>query len=275
MIKAHDNDPPTDEDLVAYLDGELTSDAHARMARRLAADHDLQRRLILLSGGRRPFRDAFAPLLEQAPRARLEAMLASLPGPAASSEAVRPPRGWGNTPKAMAAGLLLFTAGLGAGWLAPTLNPLLGEQTSDEGASDDNWRQAVAEYLTLYTAETLATIPDTPTVREQELAAVGGRMGLALSPQKISLPNLSLKRAQFLEYDNKPLGQLVYLDPGNGPVALCITADATPGTGYRTEQRQGFNIVYWSRGRYNFMLIGHTPASRLQEYASALSDRLT
>ncbi|MCB8822508.1 anti-sigma factor family protein [Microvirga rosea] len=274
MTNAHDNDLPTDEELVAYLDGELTSDTYGRMVRYLAIDHDLQRRLILLSGGQRPFREAFALLLEQAPQANLKATLASLPGPVGSSEVVRSPRGWGNTAKAMVAGLLLFMAGLGAGWLAPALNQRLWEQASDEGASADNWRQAVAEYLTLFTAETLAVIPDIPAAQEQELAAVGNRVGLKLSPQMISLPNLSFKRAQFLEYDNKPLGQLVYLEPGNGPVALCITADVTSGTDYQTEQRQGFNIVYWSRGRYNFMLIGHMPASRLQEYAGVLSYRL-
>lgn len=275
MTNARDNDRPTDEDLVAYLDGELTSDARTQMVRRLASDHDLQRRLVLLSGGHRPFREAFAPLLDQAPQARLEAMLASLPGPQVSPEAVRPHRGWNSIAKAIAASLLLFLAGLGAGWLAPPRNPLLGEPASEESLLDENWRQAVAEYLTLYTAETLATIPDAPTVREQELGAVGARMGLALSPQNIALANIFFKRAQLLEYDGKPLGQLIYLDPENGPMALCIIVDGKPSTGHRVEQREGLNIVYWSRGRYSFMLIGQAPSSRLQEYASALSDRLT
>ncbi len=275
MTKARDKDLPTDEDLVAYLDGELTSDARARMARRLADDHDLQRRLVLLSGGYRPFREAFAPLLDQAPQARLEAMLVSLPEPTGSSEAVRLPHGWGRTARAMAAGLLLFLAGLGSGWLATTLTPMLREQTAGESASDDNWRQAVAEYLTLYTVETLATIPDIATVREQELAAVGGRMGIALSPQKIALANMFFKRAQLLEYDDKPLGQIIYLDPENGPMALCIIADGTSNAGHQMEQREGLNIVYWSQGRYSFMLIGKAPVPRLQEHASALLDRFT
>jgi hypothetical protein len=141
-------------------------------------------------------------------------------------------------------------------------------------SEDEEWRQAVAEYLTLYTAETLASIPDNAAAREQEIAAVGTKMGVALSLDRISVPDLLFKRAQLLEYDHKPLGQLAYLDPASGPVALCLIMDDVPDASPRTEQRQGFNIVYWSRGRRSFMLIGRMPVERLQKLAGDLSGRL-
>ncbi len=277
MSDAHSNDRLTDEELVAYLDGELTPDARRRIAQRIAADHDLQRRLILLSGGNRPFRDAFEPLLEQAPQARLEAMLANLPAArTAEAENTRPTGRWRFGTRAAAASLFLFLVGFGAGWLAPALRQFVRDQIVTETASDeDDWRQAVAEYLSLYTSETLAAIPDDAAMREQEIAAVGAKMGIGLTPQRVALPGLTFKRAQLLEYDRKPLGQIAYLDPDSGPLALCITMNDDPNTGLQIEQRQGFNVVYWSRGRHSFMVIGRVPTPRLQQLASDLSDRLT
>jgi anti-sigma factor RsiW len=273
MSNAYDHDP-TDEELVAYLDGELEPAARVRLAQRIAADHELQRRLIVLSSGNRPFRQAFDFVLDAAPRERLDAMLAGLPLPQSPAAEGRPPsRSWSIGLRAVAASLLLFLAGLGTGWLLPTVAPhLVGQPASV--SENEEWRQAIAEYLILYTAETLASIPDNAAVREQEIAAVGAKIGMALSPERISLPGLSFKRAQLLEYDRRPLGQLAYLDPASGPVALCLIMDDSPDASPRTEQRQGFNIVYWSRGRRSFMLLGRMPIVRLQTLASDLSDRL-
>jgi anti-sigma factor RsiW len=281
MTDKPDNRNLDDPVLVAYLDGELAPEARARIAHRLASDHDLQQRLILLSRGGRPFREAFEPLLDQAPRARLEAMLAGLPGRnLPSAPAIRPVRRWSGL-KALAASVALFLAGLGVGWFIPMLSPSVREQAAlenaaiERGSPDDEWRQAVSEYLSLYTTETLASIPDNAAVREQELSSIGAKTGLVLSPQKIALPELSFKRAQLLQYDGRRLGQIAYLDPESGPVALCFIASSGPDSKPQVEQRQGSNVVYWSRGGYSFMLIGPTPSSRLQRFASELFLRLT
>jgi anti-sigma factor RsiW len=274
MSDAHDHNPP-DEELVAYLDGELEPDAQARLARRIAADHELQRRLILLSGGNRPFREAFDHISEAAPGERLEAMLDSLSVPQLPAAASpRPVQRWRAGLRTVVASLLLFLAGSGAGWFMSTLGQYLRDQPLAESSLEDEWRQAVAQYLTLYTTETLASIPEDAAMREQEIAAVSAKLGIALTPQRISLPDLSFKRAQLLEYDRKPLGQLTYLDPASGPLALCIIMNDGSNPGQQTEGRLGFNIVYWSRGRHSFMLIGRVPSARLQGLASDLSDRL-
>jgi anti-sigma factor RsiW len=276
MTEARYMDRPDDAELVAYLDGELPPHERARIASKIAVDQDLQRRLILLSGGNRPFREAFATLLEQAPKAKLEAMLSGLPASkAASTHRSTAPR-WRVALGAVAAGLLLFFAGLGADRLFPNLSANLGEMIPSERGSpnDDDWRQAVAEYLTLYTSETLASIPDDAGLREHELSTLSAKMGLALSSQRIALPNLSFKRAQLFDYEGKPLGQIAYLDRKDGPIALCIVADGAEAPP-KTEQRQGFNIVHWSRNGHGFMLIGKTPLPRLREFADDLSRRLT
>lgn len=277
MIDPNDPGHVSDEQLVAYLDGELSLQEHARLAQTIAVTPELQRRLLLLSGGNRPFRQAFEPLLGQAPAAKLEAMLSHL-------RAVPAPRAgrvpWWRTAGAVAAAIMLFATGLAADRLLPTLtfslrDLIFFENPEDQARDDDDWRQAVAEYLTLYSSDTLASIPDDDNLRERELEILRTRLALNLSPQRVALPGLLFKRAQLFEYEGKSLGQVAYLDPAYGPVALCMIAGSGSDAPPRVEQRQGFNVVYWTQAGHDFMLIGRTPDPRLQDFAKDLSGRLS
>jgi anti-sigma factor RsiW len=261
MTRADGSAPP-DADLTAYLDGEMAGEAHEGLAARLARDAELRDRLALLARGGRPFRQAFDVLLDQAPTERLDAILASLP------EARPAPARWtwgGRASRiaAAAAGILLFLAGIVADRFAP-----FGREEME------NWRQAVAEYLTLYSADTLTAVPDDPSYRAAELASVGQRLGLDLSPERIALPGLALKRTQLYRLEGVPLAQISYLDPESGPVAFCILQAPKAGREFEIEQREGQTIIYWSRGDRTFMLVGMMAATRLRALAETLASRL-
>src|SRR5207248_10153719 len=58
----------------------------------------------------------------------------------------------------------------------PRLLPEIQHATETERISG-GWRAVVAEYLTLYTTDTLANIPDDAAVRARELEAVGNKLG--------------------------------------------------------------------------------------------------
>ena len=49
------------------------------------------------------------------------------------------------------------------------------------------------------------------------------RLGAPLDAARLQLDGLSLRRAELLQYDGAPLGQIGYLD-GDAPVAFCVTA---------------------------------------------------
>jgi anti-sigma factor RsiW len=263
---------PTDEDLVAYLDGELSPSERASLERLLAANSEARERLALLQGGGRSVRDALDSMLTQAPRAQLDAMLSGLPGLRAGLSPGA--RRWAYV-AAAAAAMAVFLAGIAADRLSPLAQRVAHPPGAEETEGANQWRQVVAEYLTLYTAESVATMPDTPDMREKELASLGDKLGLPLSPDRVALPDLAFRRAQLFEYDGTPLGQIAYLDPQNGPVALCIFAAGEADAAPRTEQREGLNIAYWSRNGRAFMLIGRVGLSRLQELAGILSARLS
>jgi len=80
---------PSDEQLTAFLDGELPQQEMARIEALANEDEEVAARIEFLANGSMPFREAFAPLLDEAPKDRLEAMLAAIPAPAAAAKTER------------------------------------------------------------------------------------------------------------------------------------------------------------------------------------------
>jgi anti-sigma factor RsiW len=268
---------PTDDELVAYLDGELSAERRASIDSWINNDRELQVRLLGWVRGQRLYREAFELLLAKAPQKRLAQMLAALPQYRANTtgEKKRPfsiagQSVWRPRVIGLAAGLLSFLAGVAADRFLPDLLEAVGFNFEQE--SDEDWRQTVAESISLYTPETIAFAPNEPSLIERELAAVGSKLHLPLTLDRVSLPDLALKRSQLLDYDEKPLGQIIYL--GQQIVALCVYANGQPDTLQRTEQRAGMNIVYWSTGGHAFMLVGRVPVPELQRFANQIFHQL-
>ena len=267
MMRVGDTEMPSDADLVAYLDGELDRSARARIEAAVGADIALKERLDRLAAGGRGLADAFDLLLGSAPAARLEAGLARA---VAAERAAH--SGWRRGIMAVAAALVLFVVGAATGHFLPNVRDLAGG--SSEQASE-TWRVVVAEYLTLYTNETLADIPDDPALKAAELKRVGDRLGVALDADKVRLANLDLKRAQLFDLNGAPLAQIAYLSDRDGPVAFCIIKSGEPDAKPEFEARQGKNIVYWAKGGRGFMLIGKTPRATLEGLAGQLAERVS
>jgi anti-sigma factor RsiW len=262
-------DPITDELLVAYVDGELPSDERSRVNQALATDPAVKSRFERLAGTP-SLKEPFGLLLEAAPADRLAALLRDAEGkvapPAAAGarQAIRPRA-------AIAAAILLFLAGgaVGIGLQSAVLQ-VAGPATEEK----ENWRAAVADYLSLYTSDTLAAIPDDPEDRARELATAGAKLALPLDVGKVVLPDLALKRAQIFAFRDKPLVQVAYLSPTAGPVAFCIIENGQKDAAPAFEEREGKGVVFWGKGGRGFMVIGNLPRDRLELLAETLAARI-
>ncbi|MDF3935801.1 anti-sigma factor family protein [Pseudomonas citronellolis] len=252
----------SDETLVAFIDGELDAEQAREVEARIAADAELAQRLDSLCSGCRGLDEAFDALLAQAPVERLGASLAPATRPQASSQRSGVKRRW----LAFAAAACLVL-GMGADRLL--LGALGGHH--DEEAS---WRQRVADYMSLYTVQTLDHLSVEDSLRQAQLTSVGARLGLALPAADLQLDGASLRRAQILEYDGVPIAQLTYLDERYGPMALCITRGDGKPSALEQERREGMNLVYWKDAGHAYLLIGHQPPQDLQSMAAGLRERL-
>ena len=251
--------------LTAYLDGELDAGARGALEARLLAEPQLKMRLDHLGRGGRAFGPAYDLLLTAAPEARLAATLADLVAKHAHAGRNAGRSRW-RPLMALAAALVIFVAGGLAGYVLPLVTAT--------APVPPGWRQVVAEYQGLTTTETLAAIPDNSATISEELANIGGKLALDLSPDKLALPDVALKRAQLFNFRGKPLVQLAYLSPDSGPLALCIIANGRPDEGVAFEMREGFNIVFWTDHGHGYMLIGKAPRAALEAYAGDLAARV-
>ncbi|NNU67870.1 anti-sigma factor [Rhizobium sp. WYCCWR 11152] len=258
---------PSDEDLTAFIDGELTAEEAARIEAIVNEDESTAERLEFLARANLPFEQAFAPLLAEAPREKLEAMLAAMPasparsGPAPAFATRR--RFLGALAASLVAGIAIDRAVIGIS---------KGLSAKDENSE---WRAVVADYISLYTAETLAGPVPGREDQAAQLASLDEKLGLSLSPEAVSLPGIDFKRAQLLQYDGKTLAQIAYLDPETGPMALCIVKSDKGPKAPDLESRKGMNVVYWSNATHAFMLIGRIPVDRVQELAENARSRLS
>ncbi|MGO6682290.1 anti-sigma factor family protein [Rhizobium leguminosarum] len=259
---------PSDEDLTAFIDGELTAEEVARIEAIVKEDESTAERLEFLARASLPFEQAFAPLLAEAPREKLEAMLAAIPAQQSASSASTPAfasrrRFLGALAASLVAGIAIDRAVIGIS---------KGLSAKDENSE---WRAVVADYISLYTAETLAGPVPGREDQAAQLASLDEKLGLSLSPEAVSLPGIDFKRALLLQYDGKALAQIAYLDPEAGPMALCIVKSDAGPKAPDLENRKGMNVVYWSNATHAFMLIGRIPVDRVQELAENARSRLS
>ncbi|HEY0290550.1 MAG TPA: transcriptional regulator [Pseudomonas sp.] len=248
--------PISDEMLVAWLDGELDAEQQRQIQVLVEHDEHIAQRVAYLHRSDLPFKAAFKPLLEQAPVERLQEMLKTLPRPAQLSMSRR-------AFLARAAGLVI------AGVLADRLFIAARMPVAGQG-----WRASVAQYMALYTPQTLDNLAPDGASHSAQLTSVGQQLGLPLDPQTVALPGAEFKRAQTLDYDGVPIGQLTYLDARHGPLALCITAATSGPTSLASEQRLGMNVVYWSSIDHAYMLIGRNPLEDLKIMARSIQRKL-
>ncbi|MGR9280149.1 anti-sigma factor family protein [Rhizobium johnstonii] len=258
---------PSDEDLTAFIDGELTAEEAARIEAIVNEDESTAERLEFLARASLPFKQAFAPLLAEAPRAKLEAMLTAIPTQQSAKSGLTPAfasrrRFLGALAASLVAGIAIDRAVIGIG---------RGFSAKDENSE---WRAVVADYISLYTAETLAGPAPSREDQAAQLAGLDEKLGLSLSPEAVSLPGIDFKRAQLLQYDGKALAQIAYLDPETGPMALCIVKSDKGPKAPDLESRKGMNVVYWSNATHAFMLIGNAAADRMTAIAEGVRGRV-
>ncbi|MBX5180724.1 anti-sigma factor [Rhizobium lentis] len=257
---------PSDEELTAFIDGELTTEERARIEAIVKEDESVAERLDFLARASLPFEPAFAPLLTEAPREKLEAMLAAIPAHdgarSASAPAATRRRFLGALAASLVAGIAIDRAVIGIG---------RGFSAKDENSE---WRAVVADYISLYTAETLAGPVPGRQDQAAQLASLDEKLRLSLSPEAVSLTGVDFKRALLLQYDGKPLAQIAYLDPETGPMALCIVKSDAGPKAPDLENRKGMNVVYWSNATHAFMLIGHATAGRMTAIADGVRGKV-
>ena len=278
MISPIDSNEISDAWLVAYIDGALNAEDRSVIARALEHNPGLRERLDMLQAGGRPFDSAFDLLLEAAPGDRLQAMYADIlrsggAQPSAPDNVVplravpkRTRSPVANMVAAAAIALALFGGGIATGLR------FAGTPASPELAVQRGWTEAVAEYVSLFSDDTLAGMPSDPASWQRLSSA----LGLPLTREKAAaIPSLQFRGTQVLEFDGRPIGQLAFQTDSGKYVAICIIPTARAPESFSRERKQGLNIVHWITNGYAYMVIGDVPPDALTRISEAAKAQLS
>lgn len=232
----------SDEQLIAYLDGEVDFAPISDIDAALATDEALARRLDTLRHHRSRLAAGFQAALDPAKKPPLVLQAANQ-----------------NTwiKHAIAASLIGLVIGFGAGRFgAPS--------------PADGWKDYVAAYHFLYTSATIAAVDNTPAMQQQELNRVGNAIGKQLSAANLrALPDVAYKRAQILGFNGQPLLQLTFVTETGEPLALCILkAGASRAKPVQLSQLEGMSAASWQADGYDYLLIGGQDDALLERVAS-------
>ena len=124
--------------------------------------------------------------------------------------------------------------------------------------------------------ETLVAVPTDPKGLDTALTRAHSALKHKLSTQALTaVPGLDLKRSHVLRFERQPLIQLAYFTQHGAPVALCIIGNpAAAKSSTHVTSMERLAAASWSKGGYDFLLIGGKDATLIRDAALKLRKQL-
>lgn len=271
--------PPGDDRLSAWLDGELDDTARAEVDAWLRAQPEDAARARLWAADRDALRARFDPVLDEP---LPPALLRTLGRPAA-----RPRPGWRSW--ALAAGLLAFGIGLGAAggvaWVAQDPATVAGLPLPLPWADParpraGSWTHRAAVAHAVYAPE--ARHPVEVNVAEGDAVAqraqqehlarwLSKRLDLPVRLYDLRAQGFELVGGRLLPDAAGPSAQLMYQNAAGQRVTLYLRKPE-PGaaTAFRFQRDGELNLFYWVEDGFGCALVGKLPRPQLQALADAI-----
>jgi anti-sigma factor RsiW len=251
---------PSEEDLVAYLDGELDASVRAEVEAWLDGDAAARDHASGLTESARLLRAAFDPVLHEPIPERLLAAARGETAPVVVDfGAARRKRLGGQSwvQWAAAAGVAGLLIGGGVGYFAGgpgASNP----QTANLQTA--NWLDNIAGYHKLFVSagpNDLALV-DVPASDND-----AARKAVQKLPSDFRLPNLQpwglqFQGARYLFIEGQPGTQLFYTTDNKalGPVTVVVATSNKPDLAPTFDRRDNLNLLYWRHHGHAYALVG-------------------
>jgi anti-sigma factor RsiW len=248
---------PSDELLVAYLDGELDEAQFTEVGDWLDRDSSLRARLTSLSETTALIREAFEPVLREPVPEQLFAathakeedsnVVAFTPKPAPARVVGHSKRWW--LTMAVAASFACFVMGASFRPLVDT--NVTGESDKPLEAKLDNFAGYHFDLVNKAEAVTPADFWISPETNDGKL------------PSNIILPDLKpwglvYVGGRLLKSDGKPCYQFTYTTDNKelGPVTIFVTTSAEPDVQPTYETRDNVNFLFWRHRGHGYYIVG-------------------
>lgn len=141
--------------------------------------------------------------------------------------------------------------------------------------AEPDWRMDVANYQALYVTETLDHVEVDLAALEDERDRVVGELGIDISLDALTAPQeAQYKRGQVLGFGGKPLAQFAYLTADGQPIAFCVTRSGEADSPIETSKMRGLAAANWSKDGVGYILIGTQDEKLIEQMARTLANKV-
>jgi anti-sigma factor RsiW len=280
---------PSDERLVAYLDGELDAAEHAEIALAIEQDGTLRERAARLGESARLLRAAFDDVLHEAlPERLIDAVRGetAMGGASVTNLAAARRQGWRRYLSdrrwwigiPVAASLLGLFIGTGVGWFAANETSVAEQPHRNPNLASAGWLDSIAGYHKLFVnagANDVA-LADVPANDAGAVRKVTQKL-----PPDFRLPNLKpwglvFQGARFLIIEGRPATQLFYTTDNKklGPLTVVVGTSPKPDLAPTFDHRDDVNVLYWRHHGHAYALVGTADIGYLWNIANDIAWQL-
>jgi len=248
------NGPITEDDLQAYIDGELTSDRRALVESQLQDNPDEKMRVTAYQSQSHILHSAFDGILDEPVPARIM--------PSSRSNTVFNPLG-------IAAGIALFVAGSLTGWFAKDTNSIVSRPP--------NFTQHAVAAHRVYTKENRHAVEVVAAQEKHLVKWLSKRFGQSVKTPELSNFGYELVGGRLLApVENVPAAQFMYQNEKLNRLTLYIRrVEKSETTSFRFEQKGAVTMFYWIDSPMAYALVGEVPRTQLLEISNKVYDQIS
>jgi anti-sigma factor RsiW len=224
----------TDEQIMAWIDGELSAEDQARIEALIATDPEIAAKAASFEASKLPYKSAMNQGIPPVPSELLDQVTQwsqISTGPSVGSTSSGKSFSYWSGVAATVLILVGATFG-GVRYLQPS-NPA------------QEWTDAIVSYQNFYVADTVSHIKSNRSAALAKLNELRQRYpALPATPPDLTAQGYAFKRLQRLDFDNKPVLQMVFYKPGKRPLAICLMPDGADFQSIFTEHEL-LNSYVW------------------------------
>lgn len=259
----------TDDELHAYVDGQLTETRRAEIAAYLVNEPQTAERVRAYQAQNQGLRDLFNPVINEPVPGRLRELVSPPSSVLGDYRASTFLSRW--SLGRIAAGLMIAVMSGFGGWAAhEKFQPV----------------QQVARMPSLPRQAAIAHVVYSPDIRrpvevgadqeDQLVAWLSKRIGTPVHPPKLGKLGYELIGGRLLPGNSGPVAQFMYHDATGQRLTLYVSTENTNNhdTAFRFAEEGPVNVFYWIDGQFGYALSAGIPKVELGRVATAVYEQL-
>jgi len=277
--------PISEQDLNAYVDGELSAERRIEVEAHLASNPEAAAQVEAWLAQNQAIKTLFNPVLNEAIPTHLLQAAAQAP----DADSLSPASLHKNKPEwlspwslqRVAASILLVVTGAGSGWIAheqlhpPVITVAANTRVSDTPNVAAFAHQAAIAHV-VYSPDVKRPVEVGADQEEQLVKWLSKRLNADIRPPKLGELGYELIGGRLLPGASGPVAQFMYHDVTGQRLTLYVSTENKDNkdTAFRFAQEGPVNVFYWIDGKFGYALSAGIDKGELARIATAVYAQL-